>query len=324
MNEFDLISRYFHKASQPAVADLGIGDDAALLTPREGFQQAISVDMLVSGRHFFADVDPARLGYKSLAVNLSDMAAMGATPRWFTLALALPQADPHWLDAFSRGMFELAQEHGVELVGGDTTRGPLTISIQIAGELEQGTALTRCAALAGDDVWVSGALGAAAAAVAVRVQGLALPAAALQACQDRLEMPMPRVELGRALRGIAGACLDISDGLAGDLKHICERSGLSADLVASQVPVHPALAQLDAETRLHLALTGGDDYELCFCAPVTQRAALAALAAELALPLTRVGSMLAARSGALVRVLNDQGQEMALDSGGFDHFIAAA
>ncbi|GGP27437.1 thiamine-phosphate kinase [Silvimonas amylolytica] len=323
MNEFDLIKRYFNPATQPAVADLGIGDDAALLTPRIGYQQAISVDMLVSGRHFFADVDPWRLGYKSLAVNLSDIAAMGGIPRWFTLALALPSADAGWLDAFSRGLFHLAQLHGVELVGGDTTRGPLTLSIQIAGEVETGTALTRCGASAGDDVWVSGVLGAAAAAVAHRVEGLPLVPDVLMRCKDRLEMPTPRVALGRALRGLASACLDVSDGIVGDLRHICERSGVRAELFADALPVDPVLTSLPLATRQKLALAGGDEYELCFCAPTTHREQILRLALELDLPLTRVGRMLAPLAGAQpVQLVDEKGATLVFSHGAFDHFGA--
>ncbi|GGP19750.1 thiamine-phosphate kinase [Silvimonas iriomotensis] len=323
MNEFDLIKRYFNPATQPAVADLGIGDDAALLTPRAGCQQAISVDMLVSGRHFFADVDPWRLGYKSLAVNLSDLAAMGAVPRWFTLALALPAADTAWLDAFSRGLFHLAQLHGVELVGGDTTRGPLTISIQIAGEVETGTALTRCGASDGDDVWVSGVLGAAAAAVAQRTDALQLAPEMLARCLDRLEMPTPRVALGRALRGLASACLDVSDGIVGDLGHICERSGLRAELFAESLPVDPVLGALPLATQQKLALAGGDEYELCFCAPATRREQILHLALEHDLPLTRVGRMLAPLAGAqAVQLVDGQGAALAFSHGAFDHFGA--
>ena len=287
MNEFDLIAHYFQRPG--GAADLGVGDDAALLTPGAGQQLAVSVDMLVAGRHFFDDVDPYTLGHKSLAVNLSDLAAMGATPRWFTLALALPHADTAWLDAFSRGLFALADAHGIELVGGDTTRGPLTISIQIAGELERGTALLRGGAQAGDDIWVSGSLGAAAAAVAHRVEGLVLAPGALTQCQIRLEQPTPRVALGHGLRGLASACLDLSDGLLGDLKHICSRSGLAAQLQAAAIPVAAELFELGADMALQLALAGGDDYELCFCAAPAQRAAIVALAAECDVRVTRVG-----------------------------------
>ncbi|MBB5190250.1 thiamine-monophosphate kinase [Silvimonas terrae] len=323
MNEFDLIKRYFNPSTQPVVADLGIGDDAALFTPQPGFQLAISVDMLVSGRHFFADVDPWRLGYKALAVNLSDMAAMGAAPRWFTLALALPEANPAWLAAFSQGMFALAAEHQVELVGGDTTRGPLTISIQIAGEVESGTALTRGAAGAEDDVWVSGVLGAAAAAVAHRVEALSLAEEALARCQDRLELPTPRVALGRALRHLASACLDLSDGIVGDLAHICARSDLRAELVASQLPIDPALAVLPLSLQQKFALTGGDEYELCFCAPVAQRDAIARLGEQCGLPLTRVGRMLAPQVGARpVQLVDDTGATLDFGQGAFDHFGA--
>ncbi|KPC52890.1 thiamine-phosphate kinase [Amantichitinum ursilacus] len=316
MNEFDLIARYFHRPG--TVADLGVGDDAALLTPAPGQQLAISVDMLVAGRHFFEDVDPFTLGHKSLAVNLSDLAAMGATPRWFTLALALPHADAAWLEAFSRGMFALAEAHGLELVGGDTTRGPLTISIQIAGEVPKGSALLRGGAQADDDIWVSGQLGAAAAAVAQRLEGLPLSAGALAQCLPRLQQPTPRVALGQGLRGLAHACLDISDGLLGDLAHICQRSGLSAQLRAATIPVADALAELDHVTALQLALAGGDDYELCFCAPAAARQAIVDLAAQCDVPVTRVGRM--AAGDAVVVVLDAQGLPLPTSRKAYDHF----
>ncbi|GAB7129218.1 thiamine-phosphate kinase [Silvimonas sp. JCM 19000] len=316
MNEFDLIARYFHRPG--TVADLGVGDDAALLTPAAGQQLAISVDMLVAGRHFFEDVDPFTLGHKSLAVNLSDLAAMGATPRWFTLALALPHADAAWLEAFSRGMFALAEAHGIELVGGDTTRGPLTISIQIAGDVPKGMALLRGGARADDDIWVSGQLGAAAAAVAQRLEGLPLSAGALAQCLPRLQQPTPRVALGQGLRGLAHACLDISDGLLGDLAHICQRSGLSARLRAAAIPLADALAELDHATALQLALAGGDDYELCFCAPAAARQAVVDLAAHCDVAVTRVGRM--AAGDPVVVVLDAQGLPLPMARKAYDHF----
>ena len=318
MNEFDLIARYFQRPGK--VADLGVGDDAALLTPGAGQQLAVSVDMLVAGRHFFEDVNPYTLGHKSLAVNLSDLAAMGATPRWFTLALALPHADANWLDAFSRGMFALAEIHEIELVGGDTTRGPLTISIQVAGEVPRGTALLRGGAQAGDDIWVSGSLGAAAAAVAARLEGLALSSSAMGVCQQRLELPSPRVALGQGLRGLASACLDISDGLVGDLAHICRRSGLAAQVQASWVPVAAALAELPVAGALQLALAGGDDYELCFCAPPAARDAIQRLAAQCDVAVTRVGQMQTGAPG--VQVLDNAGHAVAPQRAAFDHFRA--
>ncbi|HSC80012.1 MAG TPA: thiamine-phosphate kinase, partial [Chitinolyticbacter sp.] len=239
MNEFELIARYFQRPTPRAL--LGVGDDCALLAPRPGMALAVSVDMLVEGRHFFADVDPQSLGHKALAVNLSDLAAMGAQPAWCTLALALPRTDEAWLAAFARGFYALADEAGIELVGGDTTRGPLTISIQVAGEVPIGQPLLRSGARSGDEIWVSGELGAAAVAVMARNGELALTPETLRLCSERLDWPTPRLALGRRLRGLASAALDLSDGLVGDLGHICERSTRAAVIAWEQVPVHPAL-----------------------------------------------------------------------------------
>ncbi|WP_028454795.1 thiamine-phosphate kinase [Chitinilyticum litopenaei] len=316
MNEFDLIARYFTREAPNA--DLGVGDDCALLSVPAGMQLAVSADMLVSGRHFFPDADPYRLGHKALAVNLSDLAAMGAVPRWFTLSLALPQADEAWLAPFSRGLLELAEQHGLSLVGGDTTCGPLTIAIQIAGELPRGSGLLRSAGQAGDDVWVSGELGAAAAAVMHGTGRIRLGDAARLAAFARLDCPTPRVALGQRLRGIAHAALDISDGLAGDLRHICAASGCAAELWLAALPAAACLAELPMALRHEALLSGGDDYELCFTAPPARRAVLQALATELRLPLTRVGCL---RAGQGVHVLHD-GQDIRWQHGGFDHFAA--
>lgn len=319
MNEFDLIAQYFTR-STPSV-DLGIGDDAALVTVTPEHQLAISVDMLVAGRHFFADADPERLGHKCLAVNLSDMAAMGAKPTWFTLSLALPAMDEAWLAAFSRGMFALADQFGVELIGGDTTRGPLSISIQIAGEVPKGKALLRSGAQIDDDIWVSGLLGAAAAAVMHRTQRTQLSAEIAQRCDLRLDLPQPRVELGLALRELANAALDLSDGLIGDLSHICEQSNCAAEIYFNKIPQAIELKELDSLLALEASLAGGDDYELCFTANAQNRAAILALGRLLNLPLSRVGKIIP-RNGLtrLVQVLNEDEQVMDLSFTGFDHF----
>ncbi|MBE9608672.1 thiamine-phosphate kinase [Chitinilyticum piscinae] len=317
MNEFGLIARYFTRPA--ANADLGVGDDCALMRVREGMQLAVSVDMLVSGRHFFADVDPQSLGHKALAVNLSDLAAMGAEPRWFTLSLALPELDEGWLAGFSAGLHALADQHGISLVGGDTTKGPLTLSIQVAGELPAGSALLRSAGQPGDDLWVSGELGAAAAAVMHGCGRFRLPDTECRAAYRRLEWPTPRVELGLALRGVAHAALDISDGLAGDLRHICARSACGAELWLEALPASDCLAVLPETLRREALLSGGDDYELCFSAPAVQREHLAALAAELGVPLTRIGRLVA---GSGVQVLL-HGEDICWQHGGFDHFGAA-
>ncbi|WP_273428996.1 thiamine-phosphate kinase [Chitinibacter tainanensis] len=317
MNEFDLIRQYFTRPTPRAV--VGIGDDAALLSLSPGHQLAVSADMLVAGRHFFADADPERLGHKALAVNLSDLAAMGAKPSWFTLSLALPSVDADWLAAFSRGMFALADAHGIELVGGDTTKGPLTIAIQIAGEVETGARMLRSQAQLGDDIWVSGPLGAAAAAVMYRTGRVNLAAEVAARCDLRLDLPQPRVALGRAIRPLVHAAMDISDGLAGDLRHICQRSQCGARIEVDAVPAAPELAALPAELALEAKLAGGDDYELLFTAPTSARPQLAAIGQDLGLALSRIGQITA---GAGVQFVGAAGETLDLGLGGFDHFRA--
>ncbi|QZA79078.1 thiamine-phosphate kinase [Deefgea tanakiae] len=319
MNEFDLIAKYFTRPT-PDV-DLGVGDDAALISVSAGHQLAISVDMLVAGRHFFADADPERLGHKCLAVNLSDMAAMGAKPTWFTLSLALPEMNEPWLAAFSRGMFALADQFGVPLIGGDTTRGPLSISIQIAGEVPKGAALLRSGALVGDDIWVSGPLGAAAAAVMHRTGRVELPAAIALRCDLRLDLPTPRVALGQALRGLANSAMDISDGLLGDLAHICEQSQVMAIIDFNKVPQAIELNSLNSILVAEASLAGGDDYELCFTASPANRAEIETLGSALSTPLFRVGSIATFDANQpMVQVIDTQGQRMNLAFSGFDHF----
>ena len=316
MGEFDLIARYFTWPSPRAA--LGVGDDCALLQPTTGMQWAISSDMLVSGRHFFADVDPARLGHKALAVNLSDLAACGAAPRAFTLALALPQIAPDWLHAFSQGLRQLADAHHCELVGGDTTQGPLNICITVFGEVPQGAALLRNGAQVGDDIYISGTLGEA----ALGLQLLQNKSAATPAwtptqktqARDRLELPTPRVALGLALRGIASAAADISDGLVGDLGHILKGSGVGATL---ETALLPAPLGLPAASHLACVLAGGDDYELVFTAPPARRAAITAAGVNSGTQLTRIGKIDAAAG---LRLRDAQGQETGARFSAFDHF----
>lgn len=315
-SEFELIRKYFTRPARHAV--LGVGDDAALVAVTAGHELAASTDMLVEGVHFFPDASPESLGHKALAVNLSDLAAMGATPKWAMLALALPAADADWVRDFAAGFFALAGEHGVDLIGGDTTRGPRNICVQVMGEVRRGTALRRDGARAGDDVWISGQLGAAAAAVAHRNGRLELPAEALRHCAARLDRPVPRVGLGGRLAGLANSAIDVSDGLVGDLGHICERSGVGAEIDFAAIPCPAELIPL----RHHAAMTrailaGGDDYELCFTAGPGQRAAIAMLAGSLGLPLTRIGGI---RQGDRVVVRDENGQPMTLLEKGFDHF----
>jgi thiamine-monophosphate kinase len=318
LSEFDLIRQYFTRAT-PGRAVLGVGDDCALLAPAPGMQLAISSDMLVEDRHFFAGADPRMLGHKCLAVNLSDLAAMGATPTAFTLALALPRADPHWLSGFSQGLFELADAHGCELVGGDTTKGPLTICITIFGQIAPGEALRRDAARAGDDIWVSGTLGEARLALAGYRHELELSEAELAQAGRRMHLPTPRVALGRALarEGLAHAALDVSDGLIGDLGHILAASRVGATLDADALPAGPALARQPPQLRRRFTLAGGDDYELCFTAPAASRDAILAAGLRCATAVTRVGRI-EAEPG--LRIVDAAGAPLELGLRGWDHF----
>jgi thiamine-monophosphate kinase len=313
-SEFDLIARYFTRPSRSAV--LGVGDDAALLRTSAGMELAVSADMLVAGTHFFPDADPEALGHKALAVNLSDMAAMGAIPRWALLSLALPGADEAWLAAFARGFLGLAEAHGVELIGGDTTRGPLNLSVTILGEVEAGRALRRDAAKPGDDIWVSGELGGAALGLRHLRGEVVLEPDSVRACLERLHRPQPRVALGRALVGVARAAIDVSDGLLADLGHILERSGVGAELRLSAIPAAPALAG-HAGCILDCALSGGDDYELCLTAPRVARESMLNAARQTGTPLSHIGSITS--DGGLV-LRDASGNPLSPRKGGYDHF----
>lgn len=314
--EFDLIQHYFTRATPGAA--LGIGDDAALLRVGSGMELAVSTDMLVSGTHFFADADPFLLGHKALAVNLSDMAAMGAQPRWVTLALSLPEADEGWLKKLSEGFFALADQYRVELIGGDTTRGPLNLCVTIMGEVPQGAALRRAGAQTGDDIWVSGSLGDAALALAHMQGKIRLSTAEFAACALRLHQPQPRIALGLALRGVAHSAIDVSDGLLADLGHILKCSNAAAEISFAALPVSTALhAHLGQPLGRRCMLAGGEDYELCFTAPVAQRATIDNMAAHLDLQLTRIGTI-AAGQGCTVRAAD--GSIMNMEEQGYDHF----
>lgn len=321
LSEFDLIKQYFQRR-RPGRAALGIGDDCALLAPSPGMQMAISSDMLVEDRHFFPGADARMLGHKCLAVNLSDLAAMGAQPVAFTLALALPAADPAWLGEFSAGLFALADLHGCELIGGDTTKGPLTICITIFGEVAPGHALRRDAAVAGDDIWISGSLGDARLALAGYRKEYALDDAALLAAGARMHMPTPRVDLGLALSGarLARAAIDISDGLVGDLGHILAASNVGATLDADALPAGPALAAQPRDLRRRFCAAGGDDYELCFTAAPERREAILAAGLASGTAVTRVGSITAAPG---LRLVDARGEALDLRLAGFDHFASA-
>ena len=324
MNEFELIARFFTRPPRSPSVVLGVGDDAALLAPTPGHVVVAAVDMLVGGRHFFPDADPETLGHKALAVNLSDLAAMGATPKWALLALALPDDDPSWLAAFARGFHALADAHGVDLVGGDTTRGPLNFCVTILGEIPVGQAIRRAGAQAGDDVYVSGQLGDAALAVAAQSGRIVVDAAALEACRARLDRPLPRVALGARLRGVASAMLDVSDGLTGDLGHILEASRVGAVVELAAVPRSPLLAALlagaDGALARQCLLAGGDDYELCFTAAPGASARIAAIGRELDLPLTRIGAI---QAGAGLVVRDERGEPIDLPRA-WDHFAQGA
>jgi len=329
LGEFELIRRYFQRPQPvPTAVAQGIGDDCALLQPAPGHQLAISCDMLVEGRHFFADMDPAALGHKALAVNLSDLAACGARPLGFTLALALPQAEETWLAAFAQGLFALADAQGCTLIGGDTTRGPLNICITVFGEVPlidgRSCALLRSGAQPGDDLWVSGTLGDARLALQALQGRRALPARLLQTARSRLERPSPRVALGLALRGLATAALDVSDGLAGDLNHILTASRVGATLEVPALLGLPAIAAAQAglqpEQVLELVLCGGDDYELLFAAPAAARFAVQQAAAAASVPVTRIGTI-DAEPG--LRLRDAQGGLLpARHYASFDHFAA--
>ena len=320
-SEFELIDRFFRRPSRHAV--LGVGDDAALVAPTPGCELAVSVDMLVAGRHFFVDVEPEALGHKALAVNLSDMAAMGARPRWALLAGALPDADPAWLEAFTRGFFALAEAFNVDLIGGDTTKGPLNLCVTILGEVPAGQALRRSGAKAGDAIYVSGRLGDAALALAHHRGRSALTVDERHACDHALLRPTPRVALGERLRGLATAVIDVSDGLVGDLGHILEASDVGATVELAAMPRSSALDRrlggADRALGLECLLAGGDDYELCFTAPAGAAAALDALSAELGIALTRIGNI-EQRAGLVVR--DEHGRALETLPAAFDHFRA--
>lgn len=329
MTEFELIRRFFDRRAGNVL--LGIGDDCALLAQRGAFELAISTDMLVSGRHFFPDVDPEALGWKALAVNLSDLAAMGAQPLAFTLALALPEADEAWIGAFSHGLFDCADRYACELIGGDTTRGPLNVCVTVFGEAPRGAAIRRSGARAGDEVWVSGVLGDAALALrALRagkrtVEGATVSpercVAKYESIGHALERPLPRVALGIALRGIASAMIDLSDGVAGDLAHVLAASQVGATIDPDRLPLSSVLAAEARELQIECALGGGDDYELCFTAPASAREAVHRAGAEAGVALTCIGLI---DDGEGLRYARGDGAPFLFPDGvsisSFDHF----
>jgi thiamine-monophosphate kinase len=331
MGEFDLIERYFKSASKPHTdrdngVDLGIGDDCALITPQPGMQLAISCDMLVEGRHFLSTVNPEALGHKALAVNLSDLAACGAQPLGFTLALSMPRVDEAWLAGFSGGLLALADLHNCALIGGDTTAGPLNICITVFGQMPKGSALLRSGAKVGDDIYVSGTPGEARVALEIFRGNISASQAIFEATRQRMERPTPRVALGIALRGIASSCIDVSDGLLGDLGHILTSSCVGAqieldaiDSIANYSAWISGSSEFSLEFSRRMVLAGGDDYELCFNAPPAQREAINTAAAHAQVAITRIGKI---RSEAGVMLLDAEGKALSHDFESFDHFKA--
>lgn len=329
--EFELIARHFTRPLRRAALKgatgasrvaLGVGDDCALLKLAPGMQLAVSTDMLVEGRHFLATVAPERLGHKALAVNLSDLAACGAEPLAFTLALALPRADENFVAPFARGLLALAQQHGIELVGGDTTCGPLNICITVMGEVPPGQALLRSGARAGDELWVSGTLGGARLALEAFRGTVALPADTFEACRLLMEKPQPRVALGLALRGLASSAIDLSDGLAGDLGHVLQRSGVGAAVRLHHLPASPWLMGQPEALRRECLLAGGDDYELLFTAPAARHAEVLAAGLKAGVPVTHCGHIVAKPTEAQpgLQVLDADGRALPCTWRGFDHF----
>ena len=314
--EFDLIRRHFTRPAANAV--LGVGDDCALVDVTNGMDLAVSTDTMVSGTHFFPDVDPENLGHKALAVNLSDMAAMGAMPYWAMLALTLPNVDHAWLAAFAKGFFDLAQEYNVSLIGGDTTRGPLTMTVTIMGEVPAGAALRRSGAKAGNDVWVTGNIGDAALAVAHRHGRIVLAEGDYREAVMRLYEPTPRVSVGQSLRGLATSAIDVSDGLLADLTHICRLSGVGATIDLASVPVSSIGARhIHSDEGRNAILAGGDDYELCFTAHPNSRESIEDLTDVFGIPITRVGQI---KRGKGVSLLGSDGKPVKIDGRGYDHF----
>jgi thiamine-monophosphate kinase len=318
MGEFDLIERFFKRP--PQRVDVGIGDDCAVWSPRSGYQLAFSADMLVEGRHFLSTTDPQRLGHKALAVNLSDLAACGATPQAFLLSLSLPHADSDWLSGFSKGLFQLADAHACELIGGDTTQGPLNIAITVMGEVPHGQSILRSGAQAGDDLYVSGHLGDARLALEAFRGKVSLPQPVFDAARLRMDCPTPRVALGQALRGIAHAMADVSDGLLGDLGHI-----LKASQVGAEIDTHIAATLMQTahqwscppDLAMSCVMSGGDDYELVFTAPVASSSQVHAAAHACGTRVTRIGRITPSRT---LSLLDAKGQAVTNTFRSFDHF----
>lgn len=332
LGEFDLIQRFFKTQSElmlvknPGSVKLGIGDDCALLKIDPTEEIAITSDMLVSGRHFFPDANPEWLGWKALAVNLSDLAAMGAKPLGFTLALALPGPDSAWLEAFSKGLFAIANQYNCPLIGGDTTAGPLNICITAFGGIPKDKAIRRSGALVSDDIWVSGTVGDARLTLAALRHEIELAKEDLEKIEAHMHRPTPRLDLGIALRGLANSALDVSDGLLGDLKHILEESGKSAEIFLDRIPKSSTLLKQSQVIQNQFAANGGDDYELCFTAPISKRNVITQISADLNLPLTQIGSIKSMQHATPeIRIIDKDAKELDTQEANllmksFDHF----
>lgn len=332
LGEFDLIQRFFKTQSElmlannPGSVKLGIGDDCALLKIDPTEEIAITSDMLVSGRHFFPDANPEWLGWKALAVNLSDLAAMGAKPLGFTLALALPGPDSAWLEAFSKGLFAIANQYNCPLIGGDTTAGPLNICITAFGSIPKGKAIFRSGALESDDIWVSGTVGDARLTLAALRHEIELAKEDLEKIEAHMHRPTPRLDLGIALRGLANSALDVSDGLLGDLKHILEASGKSAEIFLDRIPKSSTLLKQSQAIQNQCAANGGDDYELCFTTPISKRNVITQISADLNLPLTQIGSIKSMQHAIPeIRIIDKDAKELDTQEANllmksFDHF----
>ena len=335
LGEFDLIQRFFKTGADSMASEksydavtLGIGDDCALIKPMAGEEIAITSDMLVEGRHFFAHANPEQLGYKALAVNLSDLAAMGVKPIGFTLSIALPEVNSSWLEAFAKGLFGIAQHYSCPLIGGDTTAGPLTISITAFGSIPSGKAIRRSGAKVDDDIWVSGTLGDARLTLAALRHEINVSKDDLNSIEHRMHQPSPRIELGIQLREIASAALDVSDGLLGDLRHILRQSQVDAEIELNQLPKSVTLQKQDLAIQNQFAACGGDDYELCFTAPPSEREKIHNLSKTLNLPLTIIGKILPKNDVDIkIHLLDASGKKLSnteaapfLNS--FDHFAS--
>lgn len=316
-NEFSLINRYFKKLTAQQDVVVGIGDDAAILEPTKGHQLALATDTLVASVHFPEEADAYQVATRSLCVNLSDMAAMGAIPKWFTLALTLPKqlATTEWLQGFSQGLAEIAKQYNVALVGGDTTAGPLTISITVAGELPAGEMLCRGGAQASDSIYVSGTLGDGAASLVALTQN---PKTISERLLQRFYSPQPQIALGLGLRDFATACIDISDGLVADLSHICNASDLGAAVKSDLLPIHSELKENHSNQILQWALTGGDDYQLCFTIPEAKKINFESWAQQKNIPVTKIGNMTQLQHNQAAVLLDDQA--LSADLGGYRHF----